>query len=96
MTRDEGAGMVSSFLGVTLSLVLKLFGELDGPYLKHSFVESIFIDNWGYVDKAVADRRPMHEIRALLLLFIWRIIWTMLLWQKRLRWLATCRFFRDG
>ncbi|KAK2363244.1 protein MAIN-LIKE [Trifolium repens] len=63
MTRDEGAGMVSSFLGVTLSLVLKLFGELDGPYLKHSFVESIFIDNWGYVDKAVADRRPMHEIR---------------------------------
>jgi hypothetical protein len=63
MTRDEGADMVSSFLGVTPTLVLKLFGELDGPYLKHSFVESIFIDNWGYADKAVVERRPMHEIR---------------------------------
>jgi hypothetical protein len=63
MTREEGAHMVSTYLGVTPSLVMKIFGELGGPYLKHSFVESIFIDNWGYADKPVDDRRPMHEIR---------------------------------
>jgi hypothetical protein len=26
-------------------------------------VEAIFIDNWGYADKAVAEDKPMHEVR---------------------------------
>ncbi|MCI72653.1 hypothetical protein A2U01_0093916, partial [Trifolium medium] len=61
MTRDEGADMVSSFLGLGREDVKVLFAETNGPHLKHTFVEAIYADNRGLADKAVAENRPVHE-----------------------------------
>ncbi|KAK2428232.1 hypothetical protein QL285_026766 [Trifolium repens] len=61
--REEGADMVSTYLGVSPGTMMKIFGELGGPYLKHKFVAAVFIDNWDYADKAIVEKRPMHEIR---------------------------------
>jgi hypothetical protein len=43
--------------------MMKIFGELGGPYLKHKFVAAVFIDNWDYAERAVVENKPMHEIR---------------------------------
>ncbi|MCI77806.1 hypothetical protein A2U01_0099076, partial [Trifolium medium] len=61
MTRKEGADMVSSFLELGWQGVLVLFAEINGPHLKHTFVEAIYNDNRGFTDKAVAENKPVHE-----------------------------------
>ena len=63
MTREEGADMCSTYLGVSPGVVMAMFGELGAPYLKLKFLGSVFIDNWDYAEKAVVENKPMHEIR---------------------------------
>ncbi|KAK2401697.1 hypothetical protein QL285_051272 [Trifolium repens] len=40
-----------------------MFGDLGGPYLKLKFLGAVYIDNWNYAEKAIVEKRPMHEIR---------------------------------
>jgi hypothetical protein len=46
-------------------MVMKMFGQLSDPYLKHKFLAAVYIDNWDYAEKAIVEKRPMHEIRLL-------------------------------
>ncbi|MCH94332.1 putative IMP dehydrogenase/GMP reductase, partial [Trifolium medium] len=63
MKRQEGADIVSSFLGLKKEDVLALFAETNGPHLKHAFLQSVYVDNWDFADAALAEKKPMHEIR---------------------------------
>jgi hypothetical protein len=63
MTREEGADMCSTYLGVSPGVVMTMFDKLGGPYLKLKFLGAVYIDNWDYDEKAIVEKRPMHEIR---------------------------------
>ncbi|MCH88833.1 serine/threonine-protein phosphatase 7 long form-like protein, partial [Trifolium medium] len=63
MTRDEGADMVNAFLGVSKKCAMDSFADLNGLYLKHTVLEAIYSDNRKNADRAVAENKPMHEIR---------------------------------
>ncbi|MCI22749.1 serine/threonine-protein phosphatase 7 long form-like protein [Trifolium medium] len=53
----------SSFVGLKKEDVLALFSETNGPHLKHSFLQFVYVDNWDFADAALAENKPMHEIR---------------------------------
>ncbi|KAK2451752.1 hypothetical protein QL285_010779 [Trifolium repens] len=67
MTREEGADMCSTYLGVSPGVVTSMFEKLGGPYLKLKFLRAVFIDNW---DEAEIRLLRERSIRAFLLFLV--------------------------
>ncbi|PNX97562.1 IMP dehydrogenase/GMP reductase related [Trifolium pratense] len=63
MSREEGADMVSSYLGVVREEVDLTFVATNEVHLKHSFLQTIYKEKQTFAEKTIAENKPMHVVK---------------------------------